>query len=138
MSEDRPVTLEFIAAQLHRVLSELSILCDDLDVVAAASRGIGNGFDRLETGLRSEMREIRDELRAMHRSSSAPRRGCAPSRRRDMATAELMRTADGPSTGRAGSRRWPHGVAPRMDETDAYPSGPVPTAGQSMLRALSS
>jgi hypothetical protein len=55
MSEDRPVTLEFIAAQLHRVLSELRILRDDVDVLAAITR-------RLDTNQGMML----DELRAMH------------------------------------------------------------------------
>jgi hypothetical protein len=69
LSEDRPVTLEFIGAQLHRVLSELRILRDDFDVLAATVRRLDNGYGRLETRmdmLLSEMREIRGELRAMH------------------------------------------------------------------------
>ncbi len=59
---DTPVTLEFIAGQLQRVLSELRILRDDVDVLAAISRRLDNSYDRLV----GEMREIRDELRAMH------------------------------------------------------------------------
>jgi hypothetical protein len=35
MSEDRPVTLDFIAAQLQRIPSEIRILRDDVDVLAA-------------------------------------------------------------------------------------------------------
>jgi prefoldin subunit 5 len=73
MSENRPVTLDFIAAQLQRVVSEIRILRDDVDVVAATTRRIDSSYDRLDIGLRSEMREIRDEmreiraeLRAMH------------------------------------------------------------------------
>jgi len=62
MSEERPIILELIAAQLNRVLSELRILRDDVDVVAATCRRLDNSYDRLV----SEMREIRDELRAMH------------------------------------------------------------------------
>jgi hypothetical protein len=38
MSEDRPITLEFIAAQLQRVLAELRILRDDVDMLAAITR----------------------------------------------------------------------------------------------------
>jgi hypothetical protein len=52
----------FIAGQLQRVLSELRILRDDVDVVAATTRRLDNSYDRLV----SEMREIREELRAMH------------------------------------------------------------------------
>ena len=59
MSEDRPITLEFIAAQLQRVLSEIRILRDDVDVLAATVRRLDNSYDRLVS-------EIRDELRAMH------------------------------------------------------------------------
>src|ERR1700730_16300734 len=62
MSEDRPITLEFIAAQLQRVLSEIRILRDDVDVLAATMRRLDNSYDQLV----SEMREIREELRAMH------------------------------------------------------------------------
>jgi hypothetical protein len=62
MSEDRPITLEFIAAQLQRVLSEILILRDDMDMLAATVRRLDNSYDRLVSG----MREIRDELRAMH------------------------------------------------------------------------
>jgi len=69
MSEERPVTLEFIAAQLQRVLSEICILRDEVDVLDAAMRRVDNSYSRLETSqgmLLSEMREIREELRAMH------------------------------------------------------------------------
>jgi len=59
---DTPVTLEFIAGQLQRVLSEIRILRYDVDVLAAISRRLDNSYDRLV----GEMREIRDELRAMH------------------------------------------------------------------------
>jgi hypothetical protein len=38
MSEDRPITLEFIAGQLQRVLSELRILRDDGGRHDAAAR----------------------------------------------------------------------------------------------------
>jgi nitrate reductase assembly molybdenum cofactor insertion protein NarJ len=62
MSEERPVTLEFIAAQLGRVLTEIRILRDDVDVLAATVRRLDNSYDRLV----NELREIRDELRAMH------------------------------------------------------------------------
>lgn len=62
MSEDRSITLEFIATQLHRVLSEIRVLRDDVDVLAAMTRRLDNSYDRLV----GEMREIRDELRAMH------------------------------------------------------------------------
>ncbi len=85
MSEERPVTLVpgrttataiaahtqaarpainpgIIAAQLQRVLSEIRILRDDVDVLAATVRRLDNSYDRLV----SEMREIREELRAMH------------------------------------------------------------------------
>jgi hypothetical protein len=44
------------------VLSEIRILRDDVDVPAAISRRLDNSYDRLV----GEMREIRDELRAMH------------------------------------------------------------------------
>jgi len=62
VSDTPPVTLEFIAGQLQRVLSEIRILRDDVDVLAAISRRLDNSYDRLV----GEMREIRDELRAMH------------------------------------------------------------------------
>jgi len=55
MSEDRPVTLEFIAAQLQRVLSEIRILRDDVDVLAAIVRRLDNN-----------QAHMLDELRAMH------------------------------------------------------------------------
>jgi hypothetical protein len=55
MSEDRPITLEFIAAQLQRVLAELRILRDDVDVLAGIAR-------RLD----SAQALMLDELRAMH------------------------------------------------------------------------
>jgi hypothetical protein len=46
MSEDRPVTLEFLAAQSQGVLAELRILRDDVDVLAATCRRIDNSLDR--------------------------------------------------------------------------------------------
>jgi hypothetical protein len=58
MSEDRPVTLEFLAAQSQRVLAELRILRDHVDVLAATCPRIDNSFDRLETRLLAEFREI--------------------------------------------------------------------------------
>lgn len=73
MSEQRQVTLEFIAEQQHRILSEIRILRDDVDVLSASMRRIDNSYDRLQTRMEtgfatliSEMREIRAELRAMH------------------------------------------------------------------------
>ena len=54
---DHPVTLEFIAGQLQRVLSDLRILRDDVDVLAAISRRLDSSYDRLV----GEMREIRDD-----------------------------------------------------------------------------
>ena len=62
MSDTPPVTLEFIAGQLQRVLSEIRILRYDVGVLSAISRRLDNSYDRLV----GEMREIRDELRAMH------------------------------------------------------------------------
>jgi prefoldin subunit 5 len=62
MSDDRPITLELIAAQLQRVLSEIRIVRDDIDVLAATVRRLDNSYDWLA----SEMRDIRDELCAMH------------------------------------------------------------------------
>jgi hypothetical protein len=55
MSEDRPVTLDFIAAQLQRVLSEIRILRDDVDVLAAIVRRLDNN-----------QALMLDELRVMH------------------------------------------------------------------------
>ena len=55
MSDERPITLEFIGAQLHRVLTELRILRDDVDVLAAIVRRLYNN-----------QALMLDELRAMH------------------------------------------------------------------------
>ena len=44
------------------MLSELHILRDDVDVVAATTRRLDNSYERLV----SEMPEIREELRTMH------------------------------------------------------------------------
>ena len=55
MSDERPITLEFIGAQLHRVLTELRILRDDVDVLAAIVRRLDNN-----------QALMLDELRAMH------------------------------------------------------------------------
>ena len=64
MSEDQPlVTLEFIAAQLRRVLTELRILRDDVDVSAAIVRRPDNN-----------QAPMLDELRAMH---AQPQRAAA-------------------------------------------------------------
>ena len=72
MSEKREVALEFLAEQQDRILSEIRILRDDVDVLSASMRRIDNSYDRLQarmdTGfatLISEMREVRAELRAM-------------------------------------------------------------------------
>jgi chromosome segregation ATPase len=68
MSERRPVTLEFLAEQQHRVLSELRILRDDVDVLTASTRRIDNSYDRLDRRMEmllTEMREMRAEIRAM-------------------------------------------------------------------------
>jgi hypothetical protein len=54
MSEDRPITLEFISAQLQRVLSEIRILRDGVDVLAAIVRPLD-----------SNQALMLDELRAM-------------------------------------------------------------------------
>jgi hypothetical protein len=55
MSEDRLITPEFIAAQLQRVLCEIRILRDDVDVLAA-----------IVCRLDSDQAEMLDELPAMH------------------------------------------------------------------------
>ena len=68
MSEQRQVTLEFLAEQQHRILSEIRILRDDVDVLAASVRRIDNSYDRLERRIEMvlmELREMRAELRAM-------------------------------------------------------------------------
>jgi len=65
MSEDRPITLEFIAAQLQRVLAELRMLRDDVDVLAAITRRLDDN-----------QAVILDELVRCIISSSAPRRAC--------------------------------------------------------------
>ena len=81
MCEQRQVTLEFIAEQQHRILSEIGILRDDVDVLSASMRRIDNSYDRLQTRMEtgfatliSEMREVRAELRAMH-APAGPHRG---------------------------------------------------------------
>ena len=73
MREQRQVTPEFIAEQQHRILSEIRILRDDVDVLSASMRQIDNSYDRLQTRMEtgfatliSEMREVRAERRAMH------------------------------------------------------------------------
>jgi ElaB/YqjD/DUF883 family membrane-anchored ribosome-binding protein len=69
VSEQRQVTLEFLAEQQHRILSEIRILRDDVDVLAASMRPIDNSYDRLERRTEmvlTELREMRAELRAMH------------------------------------------------------------------------
>jgi hypothetical protein len=40
MSEQREVTLEFLAEQQQRILSEIQILRDDVDVLAASVGGL--------------------------------------------------------------------------------------------------
>jgi hypothetical protein len=55
MSEEHPVTLDFIAAQLQPVLAEIRILRDDVDVLAAIVRRLDNN-----------QALMLDELRAMH------------------------------------------------------------------------
>jgi|SRR5215471_2888669 len=84
MSEQRPVERTpgtpagrpsgGIPEQLDRVFHEIRTLRNDVDMLAEIVRRHDSSFDRLEerfeTGrqaLRSEMREIRSELRAMHR-----------------------------------------------------------------------
>ena len=73
MSEAHPVTLDFINAQSQRAISDIRTLRDDVDLLAAAMRRIDNSYDRLESrmedgfsALLGVMREIRQELRAMH------------------------------------------------------------------------
>ncbi|MBV8335494.1 MAG: hypothetical protein JO358_08655 [Alphaproteobacteria bacterium] len=61
--------MEFLAEQQHRILSEIRILRDDVDVLAASIRWIDNSYDRLERRMEmvlTELREMRAELRAMH------------------------------------------------------------------------
>jgi len=65
MSEQREVTLEFLAEQQHRILSEIRILRDDVDVLAASVRRIDNSYDRLDRRMEmvlTELREMRAEL----------------------------------------------------------------------------
>ena len=84
MSEQRQVTLEFLAEQQHRILSQIRILRDDVDVLAASVRPIDNSYDRLELRIEMvlmELREMRAELRASRPSTTAPRPACAPRKR---------------------------------------------------------
>jgi hypothetical protein len=62
MFKDRPVTLEFIAVQLQRVLTELRVLRDDVDVMAVIVRRLDNSVGRLE----NNHSLLLDELRAIH------------------------------------------------------------------------
>jgi hypothetical protein len=55
MSDERPATLEFIPSQNQRILSELRILRDDVDVLAAIVRRLDNN-----------QAMMLDELRATH------------------------------------------------------------------------
>jgi hypothetical protein len=69
VSEQREVTLEFLAEQQHRILSEIRILRDDVDVLAASVRRIDSSYDRLDRRMEmvlTELREMRAERRAMH------------------------------------------------------------------------
>jgi hypothetical protein len=73
--------VEFLAEQQHRILSQLRILRDDIDVLVASARRIDNSYDRLENRLESrfamlldELRETRTELRALGSAAESPPR----------------------------------------------------------------
>ena len=64
-----PVTLEFLAEQQQRILSELAAMRDDMRVLTALTMRVDNSYARLDSNhgmLLNEMREVRQELRAMH------------------------------------------------------------------------
>ena len=84
MSEQRQVTLEFLAEQQHRILSEIRILRDDVDVLAASVRRIDNSYDRLERRIEMVLMELRDAAPSSapcRPSTTAPRPACAPWKR---------------------------------------------------------
>lgn len=63
-----PVTLEFLAEQQERILRELAAMRDDMRVLTALTMRVDNSYARLDTShgmLLNEMREVRQELRAM-------------------------------------------------------------------------
>jgi hypothetical protein len=68
------VTLQFLAEQQERILTELGSLRDDMGVVSATTLRLDNTIERLRAeltlemqGVRDEMSEIRTELRAIRR-----------------------------------------------------------------------
>lgn len=59
---DNPITLDFLAEQMRRLQADVSMLRDDMDVVAAMVRRLDHSIARLET----TQALMLDELRAMH------------------------------------------------------------------------
>jgi hypothetical protein len=53
MSEREPVTLEFLACQLDRMLGELSSLRDEMNVLTAIVQRLDNSHTRLLTEIRA-------------------------------------------------------------------------------------
>jgi hypothetical protein len=80
VSEQREVTLEFIAEQQHRILSEIRILRNDVDVLSASMRRIDNRYDqlrtRMETGFDADQRDARNPRRAPRYARPAGPVGC--------------------------------------------------------------
>jgi len=53
MSEREPVTLEFLACQLDRMLADLASLRDDVNVLTAIVQRLDNSHTRLLTEIRA-------------------------------------------------------------------------------------
>jgi hypothetical protein len=66
MSEREPVTLEFLACQLDRMLADLASLRDDVNVLTAIVQRLDNSHTRLLT-----------ETRATHSRVSRQAKDCA-------------------------------------------------------------
>jgi hypothetical protein len=58
MSEREPVTLEFLARQQDRMLSELASLRDDVNVLTAIVQRLDNSHTRLLTEIRATHAQV--------------------------------------------------------------------------------
>ena len=58
MSEREPVTLEFLASQLDRMLADLASLRDDENVLTAIVQRLDNSYTRLLTEIRATQSQV--------------------------------------------------------------------------------
>jgi hypothetical protein len=83
MSEREPVTLEFLACQLDRMLADLASLRDDVNVLTAIVHRLDNSHTRLRAEIRATHSQVSrhgERLRRLEGLAPATNEDCSPSR----------------------------------------------------------